>query len=479
MKILKLVLLYTLIVFGGEIKLEEKLTKEQTINSITLNKSTIQSIKNRFGFSLEKYKVKDNYKEKLYDTKELCFEDTRKGIFLLVTSSAIPSNFTLIDIFNISSTKPENIVGLKCHQESITFQTRNYLGYTRVQIIDSFGDGYEKSFENGFDYLSYSIEKEAHAMYQGQLRVLYPNKGISFKFKNNRVVSYTVNALVEYGAFIKKSNKESIKYKCLTDKEQKRILMYFEEQYSDVKSFIECGKNKNGLEKYVCQNDELLLMFKLLSQAYIASYENATKSQVDHNTFIKEYGLPKTNGDWMLKSYIKNSKVDIEHLCNDLKLETNEQSGYDIYTKENIQKLRYIPKYSDYLTKNKYRLSNQPLIQKEFGRLYRTRLKQALKEKKPEFAGKYIIAEWGCDEGKNKCTTGGIIDASTGKATPFPLKYYAHNGAKEIIYRLDSSLIIFAGDFELEDGTKKTNQVRFYEVKDGEFLFLKSTVYKK
>jgi len=138
-----------------------------------------------------------------------------------------------------------------------------------------------------------------------------------------------------------------------------------------------------------------------------------------------------------------------------------------------------IPLFSDYPLKTTYNALNKPLLQKNFGRLYRTRLKKALKEKKPEFAGKYIIAQWGCDEGKDECTTGGIIDASTGKATEFPFKYYAHNGSKEIIYKLNSSLIVFAGDFEFKDGGTEDNKVLFYEFKDGKFLFLKASKYNK
>jgi hypothetical protein len=136
-----------------------------------------------------------------------------------------------------------------------------------------------------------------------------------------------------------------------------------------------------------------------------------------------------------------------------------------------------IPKFSNFNTIEKYKQSNKPLIQKGFARTYRTRLKKVLKEKKPEFSGKYIIAQWGCDEGKYECTTGGIIDASTGKATEFPFKYYAHNGSKEIIYKVDSSLLIVAGDFEFKDGKKEENKVLFYEFNNGKFLLLKSTRY--
>ena len=195
---------------------------------------------------------------------------------------------------------------------------------------------------------------------------------------------------------------------------------------------------------------------KLDNQKIINIYAKCDKSKTHKLSFDNQKSYQTLGTEWRESSTIGNKKI-----ANDLCMEF------------------YIPKFIDYKTMFTYTNPNKPLIQKNFGRLYRTLLKKALKEKKPEFAGKHIIAQWGCDEGKNECTTGGIIDASTGKATEFPFKYYAHNGSKEIIYKLNSSLIVFAGDFEFKDGRKEKNKVLFYEFKNGEFLFLKSKSYGK
>ncbi len=50
---------------------------------------------------------------------------------------------------------------------------------------------------------------------------------------------------------------------------------------------------------------------------------------------------------------------------------------------------------------------------------FRTNLKEALAEGKINFAGKFIITEWGCGSG---CTQAAIIDAQTGKV--FSLTFY-------------------------------------------------------
>ena len=84
------------------------------------------------------------------------------------------------------------------------------------------------------------------------------------------------------------------------------------------------------------------------------------------------------------------------------------------------------------------------LVQKGFARSYRTRLKKALANNEIDFAGKYVVARWGCDEGKNSCQTGGIVDTLTGVATPLPFKDYAHNEKKAFYYKADSSLLMVA-----------------------------------
>lgn len=296
----------------------------------------------------------------------------------------------------------------------------------------------------------------------------------------------SIEKVEEYFKKIEKNGTPYFQKECLSSQEKKKLITYQNMKYEN---FIKCESNgETILEKFVCQSEDFLLMFHILSQQFIYQRENAVKyQQKSYKGFFDEYVLFRMlNEDfyinsfgWSSKYYEHNKKINKKSLCYDLKVETNAFSSYDpIYTQEDIARVEYNPKFKDYNIETTYLSLNKPLIQKDFGRLYRTRLKQALKEKKPEFAGKYIIVEWGCDEGKDECTTGGVIDASTGKATPLPFKHYTHNGNKEVIYKLNSSLIIFAGSFDV-NGKVNSNKVLFYKIKDGEFLFLKSAVYKK
>lgn len=79
---------------------------------------------------------------------------------------------------------------------------------------------------------------------------------------------------------------------------------------------------------------------------------------------------------------------------------------------------------------------------------FRTNLKEALAEGKINFAGKFIIAEWGCGSG---CTQAAIIDAQTGKVF-FPdvlwqvLAGSISLGEREMLeYKKDNRLLIIAG----------------------------------
>ena len=79
---------------------------------------------------------------------------------------------------------------------------------------------------------------------------------------------------------------------------------------------------------------------------------------------------------------------------------------------------------------------------------FRTNLKEALAEGKINFAGKFIIAEWGCGSG---CTQAAISDAQTGKVF-FPDVLWQviagdiSLGEREMLeYKKDSRLLIIAG----------------------------------
>jgi hypothetical protein len=139
-----------------------------------------------------------------------------------------------------------------------------------------------------------------------------------------------------------------------------------------------------------------------------------------------------------------------------------------------------VPKFKDYPAENTHTGKNHPLVLDAFGKEYKTRLSDAIKNNKLNFSGHYIVAHWGC--GTSGCNTGAIIDTITGYAyslpvvlsSVYPLKpEFEDSNGQESIYRLNSRLMIFAGNL---DETKE-DTIAFYEFKDGKFILLKSMPY--
>lgn len=144
-----------------------------------------------------------------------------------------------------------------------------------------------------------------------------------------------------------------------------------------------------------------------------------------------------------------------------------------------------IPKFTDYPVNEIYSGKNHPLVMDDFGKDYKTRLRDAIAQGKPTFAGRYLVTGWGC--GSGGCNTGAIIDAITGKAYPFPIAMmgvslkpeFEGGPEQEHIYQLNSRLMIFAGHLDGVPQGDGMDTVAFYEFKDGKFIFLKSMPYNK
>lgn len=126
-----------------------------------------------------------------------------------------------------------------------------------------------------------------------------------------------------------------------------------------------------------------------------------------------------------------------------------------------------VPKYKDYPATPVSITRNAPLVLDEFSRDFRTRLRAAIRDEKPEFAGKYLVVRWSCGGG---CHSGAVVDATTGKVYPFPVDVtsvfplkpgFTSEHDQELHYRLDSRLMVFAGDMESEN--PKSDVVLFYE----------------
>ncbi len=145
------------------------------------------------------------------------------------------------------------------------------------------------------------------------------------------------------------------------------------------------------------------------------------------------------------------------------------------------------PKFENYPAEEFYKGRNRPLILDSFGKMYKTRLSNAIKNQKPTFAGRYIVTGWGC--GTGGCNTGAIIDAKTGRAYPFPVSLTSvtqYNSDGEAVndfqdqeYKLNSRLMMFAGNLEGSKHTNGEDVIEYYEFKNGKFVFVKSMPYRK
>ena len=144
------------------------------------------------------------------------------------------------------------------------------------------------------------------------------------------------------------------------------------------------------------------------------------------------------------------------------------------------------PQFKDYPAEAPYTGPRHELvIDGEFAKTFRTRLRNALASDKLDFAGRYVVVRWGC--GSGGCNMGAVVDASTGRATPFPMVLsgvwplkpeFDEEPGQELIYKSSSRLMVFAGDLGVEspDGGK-ADTVSFYELADGKFRHLKSVPY--
>ncbi|MDD5150651.1 MAG: hypothetical protein PHC28_09230 [Flavobacterium sp.] len=135
------------------------------------------------------------------------------------------------------------------------------------------------------------------------------------------------------------------------------------------------------------------------------------------------------------------------------------------------------PTYSNYTVKvvkktaKKVNLKSHPKAKE-----YRTRLQGALADEDVNFAGKYILAQWGCG---TSCIQAGIIDAQTGTVyLPVVLQWVTrgYNPALEdyemVEFRKNSKLLIINGAAGYD---KKETQEGFwyYEWTGKDFKLLK------
>jgi hypothetical protein len=133
------------------------------------------------------------------------------------------------------------------------------------------------------------------------------------------------------------------------------------------------------------------------------------------------------------------------------------------------------PKFKDYPAGKPYDGANAKLILSKDDRTYRTRLREASKDKR-NFGGEYILGQIGCGGG---CRLTFAINARTGKVAwlPFSLCCWEPADAEPTDARLGSRLIVLRGlrgEGKDEYKNDKGSDVHFYRIANGEFRYIKT-----
>lgn len=136
---------------------------------------------------------------------------------------------------------------------------------------------------------------------------------------------------------------------------------------------------------------------------------------------------------------------------------------------------RRAPRFEDYPVREVYKGRNAPVRLTRDDRLFRTRLRDAARQR-PNFAGHYVVAYWGCG---TECVAGAAVDVKTGRVVWFPgticcwltVGEPMEEGFEPVTFRLDSRLIVFKGARNERDGDVGTH---FYIIERGRLVHLKS-----
>lgn len=164
--------------------------------------------------------------------------------------------------------------------------------------------------------------------------------------------------------------------KCLDINEKNRLEMALENFkfsgfYQDVPNYIQCNHKKTNLEKLVCENPDLLLMFNVLSKVNVSKMEEYFKKEYNH----KSFNIDDNNG---LKSLFDSDNVSYNNLCYDLKVMTSdrwtsEERPYNMA----LLSSNYEPKF--YIQENKH---GTVLIDRDGNKTYLGKSCDAINDKK-------------------------------------------------------------------------------------------------
>lgn len=133
-----------------------------------------------------------------------------------------------------------------------------------------------------------------------------------------------------------------------------------------------------------------------------------------------------------------------------------------------------VPVFSDYSVSETHIGPNVPIVLKRDDMMFRTRLREAAKEK-PNFAGHYILTAWGCGA---QCLMGAVINAKTGRVFWLPHTTCCWGTEVDerfepIEFRLNSRLVVFSG---LRNEKEGDDGAHFYKFENGRFVHLRSVL---
>ena len=134
-----------------------------------------------------------------------------------------------------------------------------------------------------------------------------------------------------------------------------------------------------------------------------------------------------------------------------------------------------VPRFKDYPAGELYKGSTAPLVLTKDDLTFKTRLRWAVKNQKPNFAGHYILTSWGCGA---LCVMGAVIDATSGKVYWWNFSiccwgFDTDDKFNPIEFRPDSRLIVFSGLRNEKDGD---DGAHFYRFEDGRFVHIRSVL---
>lgn len=129
-----------------------------------------------------------------------------------------------------------------------------------------------------------------------------------------------------------------------------------------------------------------------------------------------------------------------------------------------------VPQFKDYPVQSVYTGKTAQLdLSDESARMFRTRLRDALKEK-PDFAGEYVTTMWGCGA---SCRTYSFVSKRTGKL--LQVGFGGEENAEDVVATRPNSRLLVTEEENRNANYEVVNiTTRFYVLEKSKFKLLKT-----